>query len=166
MSFEASPHRPNTASRGRGWVIVQFTLFAAIACAPRRIAGLPAWPARVTRPSQVIGLIFVIIGIATRIISLRWLGSNRTFAPRPRDQAQLIQNGPYSVVRHPIYSGMTVLAFGWSLLRQSTPGIFLSIALGIFFDLKSRREEAWLLQRFPEYAEYRRRVSKLIPWIY
>ena len=38
--------------------------------------------------------------------------------------------------------------------------------LSVFLDLKSRREESWLLARFPTYAAYRRRVRKLIPFIY
>ena len=38
--------------------------------------------------------------------------------------------------------------------------------LVVFFDIKSRREEAWLAARFPAYADYRRRVRKLIPFIY
>jgi len=38
--------------------------------------------------------------------------------------------------------------------------------LFIVLDIKSRQEEAWLLERFPEYADYRQRVSKFIPGIY
>ena len=36
----------------------------------------------------------------------------------------------------------------------------------MFFDIKSRREERWLMARFPAYASYRKRVRKLIPLIY
>ena len=39
-------------------------------------------------------------------------------------------------------------------------------ALAMFFDIKSRREEVWLAEHFPEYAAYQRRVRKLIPFIY
>jgi protein-S-isoprenylcysteine O-methyltransferase Ste14 len=35
-----------------------------------------------------------------------------------------------------------------------------------FFDLKARREEAWLLAAYPGYAAYRRRVRKLFPFVY
>jgi protein-S-isoprenylcysteine O-methyltransferase Ste14 len=42
-------------------------------------------------------------------------------------------------------------------------GAFILLA---FFDLKSRREEAWLVKRFPEYAAYQRRTRRLIPWLY
>jgi protein-S-isoprenylcysteine O-methyltransferase Ste14 len=40
------------------------------------------------------------------------------------------------------------------------------VLLGCFFDLKSRREEAWLLVAYPGYAAYRARVRRLVPFIY
>ena len=45
-------------------------------------------------------------------------------------------------------------------------GVFLALLLLGFFDLKSRREEAWLIEVYRDYADYRRRVKKLIPGIY
>jgi protein-S-isoprenylcysteine O-methyltransferase Ste14 len=41
-----------------------------------------------------------------------------------------------------------------------------AVLLGVFFDLKSRREEAWLVEQFGGYAAYRRRRRRLIPWLY
>lgn len=38
--------------------------------------------------------------------------------------------------------------------------------MAIFFDTKAGVEERWLTKRFPEYAAYRRRVRKLIPFVY
>jgi protein-S-isoprenylcysteine O-methyltransferase Ste14 len=40
----------------------------------------------------------------------------------------------------------------------------MAVLLFAFFALKSRREEAWLEARFPEYASYRARTPRLIPW--
>ena len=41
--------------------------------------------------------------------------------------------------------------------------VVVALAAVGLFDAKSRREEAWLAERFPEYPLYRRRVAKLIP---
>ncbi len=38
--------------------------------------------------------------------------------------------------------------------------------LFVFLDLKSRREARLLIERFPEYVDYRRRVRKLVPFVY
>ena len=37
--------------------------------------------------------------------------------------------------------------------------------MAIHFELKSRREEAWLMERVPSYADYRAKTRRLIPWI-
>ena len=39
-------------------------------------------------------------------------------------------------------------------------------ALFVLLDVKSRREERWLVEKFPEYPAYQRRVRKLIPFVY
>ena len=71
---------------------------------------------------------------------------------------------PYTMVRHPIYSGLVVAATGYALLRTSIPSLILSLVLGVFFDQKARREERWLEARYPGYGDYRRRVrGRIIP---
>jgi protein-S-isoprenylcysteine O-methyltransferase Ste14 len=44
--------------------------------------------------------------------------------------------------------------------------IVYAAALFVLFDVKSRREERWLVQKFPEYRDYQRRVRKLVPFVY
>jgi protein-S-isoprenylcysteine O-methyltransferase Ste14 len=41
----------------------------------------------------------------------------------------------------------------------------VAVVLLGFFELKSRREETWLEERFPDYPAYRARTRRLIPWI-
>ena len=43
--------------------------------------------------------------------------------------------------------------------------LLAAVLLG-FFDLKSRREELWLADRYPGYAAYRGRTRRLIPGLY
>lgn len=42
----------------------------------------------------------------------------------------------------------------------------ISLVLAVFFDAKARREETWLRQQFPEYANYQLRVRRFLPGIY
>ena len=56
--------------------------------------------------------------------------------------------------------------FGWGLVAASPAALVVAGILGVFFDVKTRREEAWLLETYPAYAEYRRRVRKLVPLVY
>ena len=50
--------------------------------------------------------------------------------------------------------------------RLVAPIIALAVVLLGFFDLKSRREERWLEERFPEYPAYRAQTRRLVPWLY
>jgi protein-S-isoprenylcysteine O-methyltransferase Ste14 len=94
------------------------------------------------------------------------LRENLTAVPRPVEGGRLIDTGAYGMVRHPIYTGIVAAAIGWGLATASPAALVAAALLGGFFDLKSRREEAWLLAAYPDYAAYRERVRKLVPFIY
>jgi len=72
----------------------------------------------------------------------------------------------YRVVRHPMYCGVILAAFGWALLRQGWLTLGYALAGWVFIEAKVRQEERWLLERFPGYAAYQRRVCKLIPFVH
>jgi len=94
------------------------------------------------------------------------LGSNLTAVPYPKEEAVLVVSGAYRFVRHPIYSGIILGSLGWSLLTNSLLALFLTLVLFIFFDVKSRREEQWLKDKYTNYPSYQKQVRKLIPLIY
>ena len=97
--------------------------------------------------------------------SLR-LGKSLTPLPHPRDDAELTINGPYRLVRHPIYSGLIMASPGWALWLNGWLTLVYALMLFVFFDIKSRREETCLTTRYRDYAAYRQRVRKLIPFVY
>jgi len=72
----------------------------------------------------------------------------------------------YQFMRHPIYAGWILVALGWALLSGSQLGVGVALAGGIFYDLKSREEEKWLVTTYADYAAYQRQVKRFIPWIY
>ena len=116
--------------------------------------------------ARVAAIAFVIAGVAFGVWAKRALGSAFTPFPRPNTEGDLSTGGPYAYARHPIYTGMIVSATAWSLLWQSLAAGVLTALLFAFFDLKSRREERWLEEKFADYAEYRRRVKRFIPYVY
>ena len=59
-----------------------------------------------------------------------------------------------------------MLAFGWAFVARGWLTLAYAAILLAFLDLKSAREERWLEARYPEYAAYRERVRKLIPFVY
>jgi protein-S-isoprenylcysteine O-methyltransferase Ste14 len=149
-------------SRGAGWVIVQVILFALIALAPQ--VALP-WTAP-TWISVLFGLPFLLLGLFLLFASILNLGKNLTPYPRPLSDSQLVTTGVYSLVRHPMYFSVILLSLGFSLLTTNPIRLGLTAILFVFFDAKSRQEETWLKQKFPNYIHYQKRVKKLIPWLY
>jgi protein-S-isoprenylcysteine O-methyltransferase Ste14 len=94
------------------------------------------------------------------------LGKNLTPLPYPKDDGKLVTSGIYSVVRHPIYSGVIFLAIAYSCWKLSLTHIIGAMLLFLFFDIKARKEESWLRIKFSDYDVYQTRVKKLIPRIY
>jgi len=150
--------------RGEWYVVAQTLLFILVLWGPRNVADLP-WPLS-GATSMIAGLLLLALGAALSIAAAVHLGSNLTPLPHPKDDASFVASGPYRVVRHPMYGGVILLALGWAFHVEGVLTLGYAALTVLFFDIKTRREETWLLQRFPEYAAYRRRVRKLIPFIY
>ena len=94
------------------------------------------------------------------------LGKNLTPLPYPIDNGELVQTGIYGIVRHPLYSGGILTALGWTIFQFSLSHLIATVILVIFFDIKSSHEETWLVEKYPDYSDYRQKVKKLIPGIY
>jgi protein-S-isoprenylcysteine O-methyltransferase Ste14 len=155
---------PRLGPNGEGWVAVQLVLLPLVALAGIVAGG--AWSGGLALVTTLLGLALMVAGAGLGARGIMDLGRNLTPVPRPRDDAELVQHGVYRLVRHPIYGGLVLTALGWGLVAASPLAVALAIGLGLFFDLKSRREEAWLLTRYPGYAEYAADTRRLIPLVY
>jgi len=153
-------------ARGEWLVVTQLLLIALVFLGPRAVVGRPAREFPFPRACAAAGGALMLGGIALLIAGGVCLGRGLTPLPYPKDGAGLVQTGPYALVRHPMYSGGLVLALGWALWVQGWLTLVCVVALFAFLDAKSRREEKWLSEKFPTYADYRRRVRKLIPFVY
>ena len=148
-------------SRGELWVVVQAVLLILLIAVP---AWGPAWPAAAI--FHTVGWGFVAFAATLLTWSASGLGRSLTPFPRPAPDGRLVTSGAYRFVRHPIYFAVLIGALGFSLATMSPLRIAVTLLLFFFFDMKARREERWLQERYPEYAAYKSRVKKLIPWIY
>src|ERR1035437_3481187 len=154
---------PDLGRRGEGWFLLQVVLFGAIAVSGT--AG-PAWGGWQAAVGMVAGAILIGCGGVLSLRGLLNLRETLTPFPKPLDNAQLVETGAYRLVRHPIYGGLILGALGWGLVRAAPLARLGAVALAVFFDLKSRREEIWLSERYREYPAYRNRTRRLLPWIY
>jgi protein-S-isoprenylcysteine O-methyltransferase Ste14 len=153
-------------SRGEWLVVAQIVLMGLVFFGPRTFPGHPAWSIPHPRACRIIGPVFMACGSGFLLAGLVCLRSGLTPLPYPREGAALVQTGAFALVRHPMYSGGLVLALGWALCVGSWLTLGYVAALFVFLDSKSRREERWLIERYPAYRDYRRRVRKLVPFVY
>jgi protein-S-isoprenylcysteine O-methyltransferase Ste14 len=151
----------NMGRRGELWVLAQAVLLLLFAFAPN--IG-PAWPTGVL--IRIGGWMLVGAGSVFLAWSAFNLGRSLTPFPRPLDNGELVTGGAYRLVRHPIYCAVLMVALGFSLATEHGLRLVLTVALFAFFDMKARREECWLNEKYPAYATYALRVKKLIPWLY
>lgn len=153
-------------ARGEWLVVVQVVLIGLVFLGPRTFAGQPAWPFPFPHACLILGWGLMVAGGLLLVAGLLRLGPALTPLPYPREGGRLVQTGPYRLVRHPMYSGGLVAALGWALVVQGWLTLGYVVAVFAFLDVKSRREEKWLVEKFPDYPAYRRRVRKLIPFVY
>jgi protein-S-isoprenylcysteine O-methyltransferase Ste14 len=149
-----------SGDRGGGWVAGQLVAGGVVV-----VVGLlgSGWPSGVRVAFTVAGIALAVLGSAMLLSGGAFLGRSLTPYPRPLPGATLRQDGVYRLVRHPMYGGVIVMGVGWSL-GTSPLALVAALGLGAFLDLKSRREEAWLVEHYPGYPEYRRRTRwKFVP---
>jgi protein-S-isoprenylcysteine O-methyltransferase Ste14 len=145
--------------RGGVWVLLQNTLLAAVILMSVFFRGGGFHPFAV-----IAGAALLIIAAGVSLAGALALGGNLTPFPKPGGKAQLVRHGIYSMIRHPIYASLMAGAIGWALVWQSWPALVVAALLIPFFIAKSRREERWLRDKFPEYADYERQVRSFVPW--
>jgi protein-S-isoprenylcysteine O-methyltransferase Ste14 len=152
------------SGRGETWVILQLLLLGALILAP--MLAPEQWAAPLSAMAPWLGLVIGALGLLMVGLAAIYLGRNLTIFPKPKADGFMSDRGIYRLVRHPMYCGVILSAFGWSLWQTNLVALLISALLVIFFDRKAAQEERWLQAQYPEYADYRRRVKKLIPFIY
>ena len=153
-------------SRGEWLVAAQLALMGLIFFGPRTVAGHQPWAFPFPHASRIAGIVLMVAGGSLLVAAIISLGAGLTPLPYPKAGGTLVETGPYAVVRHPMYTGGLALALGWALWVQGWLTIWYVVAVFILLDVKSRREERWLAEKFPAYSSYQRRVRKLIPFVY
>jgi protein-S-isoprenylcysteine O-methyltransferase Ste14 len=159
MNESTSP-RESFIDRGGWWVVSQSVLLlGVVAAGPLDQGTAPAW-------SFLTGVILFCLAGGIGIAGVVCLDRNRTAYPRPRYDSRLITRGIYAWLRHPLYTCLVMASLGWSALFYSRSTLVATLPLALFLVAKARREERWLLEQFPDYAGYRRRVAGFIPGIF
>jgi protein-S-isoprenylcysteine O-methyltransferase Ste14 len=114
-------------------------------------------------PVEVTASVLVLAGNILAVVILTRLGRSFSIVPEAR---RLVTTGPYSVIRHPLYFAEAVATIGTLICFWSPAAIIIVVTQFALQLARIHYEENVLRATFPEYAEYARRTSRLIPGVY
>ncbi|MFN7274055.1 MAG: methyltransferase family protein [Bacteroidota bacterium] len=114
------------------------------------------------------GIITLLFGIFFRAWAVNSLGKFFTATVQIKDDHQLIQSGPYQIVRHPSYTGAFLAILATSLILNSWIGFFIAfIAMSYAYYVRIGIEEKELTGKFKErYIEYKKTTKMIIPYVW
>jgi protein-S-isoprenylcysteine O-methyltransferase Ste14 len=122
------------------------------------------WPFDIA--TAVITTTLVVCSIWIVTTAVRTLGKQWSLTARLVEGHALITEGPYQIVRHPIYTGMFGMMLATGLVM--TYWFILVAAIAIFLtgtSIRTRSEEGLLRNEFgAAYENYARKTPALIPW--
>jgi protein-S-isoprenylcysteine O-methyltransferase Ste14 len=129
--------------------------------------GGPRWPGGLVWPA-VTGITLIIVGIGLRAWSIATLGRFFQYQIRIQSGHQVVTSGPYRYVRHPSYTGISLVLIGialasdnlWSLLAVAVLG-------GVGLTVRIRAEERQLAQALgDEYESFATGRKRLVPGLF
>jgi protein-S-isoprenylcysteine O-methyltransferase Ste14 len=118
-----------------------------------------AWAFFLSAAITVAGLLFSVWARVT-------LGTNWSRSVTIKKNHELITTGPYTLVRHPIYTGILAGFLGSAIATTQFRGILAFVLVFLSLWYKLRLEEKWMRSQFGDtYADYSRHTAALIPWL-
>jgi protein-S-isoprenylcysteine O-methyltransferase Ste14 len=115
----------------------------------------------------VTGLVILILGLGFAVWARLHLGQYWSARIVLSEDHQLVQTGPYRLVRNPIYFGGLVGVIGTAIFIGEIRGVLAFVFVLVAFLWKINLEEGFLNARFgSSYLEYKKKVKALIPFIY
>ena len=164
-----SSEQRRDSSSLRGLALQGAGLLAAMV-APREpgspLVPVPEAYADLTRTSiNVLAVLLAFGSVLLAAAALRALGRNWAYSARIIEGHKLVRSGPYSFVRHPIYTAMLFLSVSTALTYSRWEAVMATVALSAWgIRIRTRSEERLMLETFGhEFTRYAAAVPAIIP---
>jgi len=112
---------------------------------------------------QYAGYLLVVLGAGWAVWSLRFLGRSISVIAQARE---VVDRGPYRLVRHPLYVGELVSALGVAIVVGTGWALCAWVVMCLLQAYRAVREEQVLLAALPGYRSYRARTAALLPGVF
>ena len=165
VSTKRTVYRETRAQRLRYWVLLVFA-YLLLFYGPRLPYPLNLGITPYVAPTAGAAAVLCVIGLVFAVWARVTLGRNWSGVVTLKEGHELVERGPYRFVRHPIYTGILTMFFATAVAQGHLSGFVGTLLLFASFWIKLRDEEKLMLQQFPEqYADYRRRTKRIIPFV-
>jgi protein-S-isoprenylcysteine O-methyltransferase Ste14 len=161
-----APHARRRSLGSSAWFVVALLLWVIA----RRIPGVDSLRIEAlslhAEPDAVcvLGAALLVVSTGFTLWARVVLGTMWSSSPVAKSGHVLHTEGPYSITRHPIYTGILGMVLGSAIALDFGVWIYVLVAVALFLELRIRSEERLMRETFPgAYDEYRRRVPQLIP---
>ena len=114
---------------------------------------------------HVVGIVLTVGGLGLTLAAQFAMGTSWRIGVDRSERTELVTDGPFRVVRNPVFAAMIPTSLGLVLLVPNAVAIVGLVALVIALELQTRRvEEPYLLATHgAEYSEYASRVGRFVP---
>ncbi len=114
------------------------------------------------------GIVCLAVGLWLFARSHAELGTNWSITLEVREKHQLVTEGIYRHVRHPMYLALLVYSVGQALVLPNwIAGPSYGAAMALLFALRLGPEERMMLEEFgKDYEAYMRRTKRLVPGVW
>lgn len=113
-----------------------------------------------------LGAAVTIAGLLFAVWARVHLGRNWSRSVTLKQDHELITTGPYTLVRHPIYTGILTGFLGMAIAISQVRGFIVCVLVFVAFWIKLRMEEQWMRSQFGEvYDRYAHRTAALVPYL-
>jgi protein-S-isoprenylcysteine O-methyltransferase len=146
------------------WIVIAISITASVFVAQNfRVAGLPHG-----RVLAIAAVILFVAGLILRWWAIITLGRFFTVDVTIEKKHELVERGPFRVVRHPSYTGVLLAFVGLGLFFCNWAALLvILLPIGAAFIHRMNVEEGALLSALgPRYAEYMTRTKRLLPFVY
>jgi protein-S-isoprenylcysteine O-methyltransferase Ste14 len=119
-----------------------------------------------TNPLLAAAAILCVCGAGLCVWARMILGRNWSGTVTLKEGHELIVRGPYRLVRHPIYTGLLAMLIATVIQQGHIAGVIGLVLVFVSLWIKLSNEEEVMLKQFPEqYAVYRQRVKRIVPFV-
>jgi protein-S-isoprenylcysteine O-methyltransferase Ste14 len=146
------------------WLVIMVSVAAGIYVAKN-------WPSAALpyhRSVMFAGVVLFVIGLLLRWWAIITLGRFFTVDVTIEPDHELVERGPFRMVRHPSYTGVLLGFVGLALTLGNWAALLvILVPIGAAFIHRMNVEENALSGALgPQYTDYMRRTKRLMPFIY